>query len=174
MPLDRSCGACAGSTGGADGAEDHVAVGVLGDVGGGAGLQPSADERLFVEGRQQHDGHVRAVACERGDDVDAVQAGHPDVDQCDVGSVPANERQRARAVSGLGDDGRSGRLERSHDALAIERVIVDHDHTHGRDGSTRCRLGGFGCGGHSELLVGGLSVTMRVVVSAACGDRSLG
>ena len=79
-------------------------------------------------GGEQHDWDIRPLTGELGDDVDAVEPGHAHVDERDVGLVPADELERAPPVPGLSHDDRSRGLERAHDALAIEEVIVHDDH----------------------------------------------
>ena len=109
---------------------------VLEQEAAGARAQRLVDVLVEVEGGQ-HDHPHRRVVVARGDDaagrLDAVELGHADVHQHDVGLQPARHVDRLHAVDGLADhlDVVLG-VEDHLEAGADERLVVgDHDaHAH--------------------------------------------
>jgi hypothetical protein len=65
----------------------------------------------------------------------AVQGGHPDVHQHDVGAQPAGGGHRVQAVGGLADHLDAGGGEDHGEAGADQRLVVG-DHHPGHDASS--------------------------------------
>ena len=68
-----------------------------------------------------------AAARRRGSAVEAVEPGHREVEQDEVGREPARRLDRLRAVGGLADDVEAVLLEQRGERLAGERVVVDDE-----------------------------------------------
>ena len=68
----------------------------------------------------------------RPGDIDSVEAGHPDVDEADVGAQPPGQRDGLGAVGGLRDHG-DVRLvfEDEAKSIADHRLIVGDQHPDG-------------------------------------------
>ena len=106
----------------------------------------------------------------------AVQPGHADVHQHDVGPAPANRLHRVGAVVGLADDGDVvGRLEDHPQPGADQRLVVD-DERRGSRGATgrggrRRRRRRAAAAGHGRAT--GSQATTRQPPSAVGPDSSV-
>ena len=94
----------------------------------GAGLQTADDALGVVDARDHDHGQVAEllVGLDALEDLDAVHAGHLDVEQDHVGRVLADRRQgRGPVVRRGGSEPLSG--ERRRDEPSVERVVVDDE-----------------------------------------------
>ena len=84
-----------------DGLHEQLGPGVLEQEAAGAGAQRAEDVLIEVERGDHHDRHrVRHVwPGQAPRHLDAVEPGHPDVDEEDVGTQPGRQLDRARAPS---------------------------------------------------------------------------
>ncbi len=107
------------------GVDDLLALRLLRDEAGRAGLQRLVDDAAVGERRDEQHACRELLAHDRVDDRHPVELGELVVEQGDVGQVLPNLGQRRPPVLGLGDDlDLPARHERSHDAFAIQRVVV--------------------------------------------------
>ena len=111
--------------------DDLLAAGVLGDVAADADLERVVDEGAVGEGRDEEDAGRQPVANHRVGDLDAVELRQAVVEQRDVGQVLLDRLERRPPVLRLGNDLHlAARDERTHDAVAVERVVVRNDDAH--------------------------------------------
>ena len=83
--------------------------------------------RVLVDGQHQHPG-AGAFARHPLRQFEAVQAGHRDVDDRDVGCDGADHRQRLAAIGGLADELDLGvGVEQRPDAREDDRMVVGQD-----------------------------------------------
>ena len=90
--------------GAADSGDDFVSAGVLHQVTGGAEGDGAGDVGGVVVRAEHHDGAAGKFGAELAEDAEAVDAGHSDVEQNDVGAVTAGEAERFVAVGGVAQD----------------------------------------------------------------------
>lgn len=113
--------------GAAHGVGQRVGIGVLEQIGKGAGLDGVDDLLLVLEAGQDH--HLRGGAggAHRARGLHAA-AGHDQVDQGDVGAEARAQRGHAVGAVGLADDGQIGAgFQEGADALAHQHVVVGDD-----------------------------------------------
>ena len=92
------------------GLDEQLRPGVLEQKASGAGPERAVDVLVEVEGRDHHHRHrVRdAPPGEELGHLDAVEPGHPDVDQAHVGAEPTRQLDRSVAVGGPALSGCTG------------------------------------------------------------------
>ena len=125
-----------------DGVGELLGTDVLDEEAAGARLHGLVDVLVEVEGREDEDVGGALVVQEPARGLQAVELGHADVHEHDVGLVLADARERLSAVGGLGDDldvllG----VEDHAEAAAHECLVVgdeDPDHGLGSSGSHAC------------------------------------
>ncbi len=107
---------------------DLVAVGVLGEVAAGAGLERREERIVVGVGRQDHDLCARMLGADPARRLHAVAARHAQVHQDHVRGVFGDQPQRLLAVTGRTDhlDARQ-QPQQHHDALAHHRLVIGHD-----------------------------------------------
>jgi hypothetical protein len=113
--------------GGADGFREQGRAGAFEHEADGAGPQGAVDVLVEVEGGDDHNPERvwRTGAGESPGDLDAVLAGHADVDKADVGPELAGEADRLGPVGSLGDHFDVGLvLEDQAQAAADQRLVV--------------------------------------------------
>nr|BFE69108.1 hypothetical protein GCM10020092_024090 [Actinoplanes digitatis] len=136
---------------------------VLEQEAAGAGAQRGVDVLVQVEGRDDHDGdRVRHLGSgQRAGGLDAVEAGHPDVEEAHVGAQVPGQFDGAVPVGGLADDlDVRLRVEDHRESGADDLLIVGDHHPHGHvappaRGSTAVTVqprpsGGAGLAGAAE------------------------
>jgi hypothetical protein len=86
-------------------------------------------QRVVLVGRDEH--HRRnAIHLERGDDAEAVQLRHLDVDEDEVRLESRDEIERVESVAALTHELQPGRLSHQRaDSLAGEGLVVHRDDT---------------------------------------------
>ena len=115
----------------ADAVRELLGRDVLEQEPGGARAQRVVDVLVEVEGREHQD--LRAVAGREhaAGRLDAVELGHADVHQHDVGGELARLLDRLQAVGGLADDVEVVLGVEDHpEARAHERLVVGDQHPH--------------------------------------------
>ena len=126
--------------------DDLTAGRVLQQEAGRTLLQRLIHDRRLIVRRQQEYAGRQIVGSHRRRHLAAVHAGHPEVEQRDIGQVLLDQFQRRRAVVRLTDDvHRAARRQRAHHPFAEKRVIVADHYTH---------LLGRCCGGHGDEFSG--------------------
>ena len=110
-----------------DAGQHFVGLNRLGDVVHRAELQPGHLVGDVAERREEdHDGLLRlGVGLERAAHFEAVDVGHHDVEQHQVGLRAADDLQRRAAVA-RGEDAVAGAVERPDQHLQVHRAVV-HD-----------------------------------------------
>ena len=138
LHLGRKGGIAAGD--GDDRVADLLARGLLREVSARAlGDRGVGQLGLHERGEEEHLGGV-AVALESREHLRPLEARHADVEDRDVRLQKLDLLERVTAVSGLAHELEVGAiLDRAHDALAIDGVIVGDQH------ADALRAG---CGGH--------------------------
>ena len=119
---------------------------VLEEEPAGAGLEGAEDVLVEVEGREDDDPHAgeRRIGGDAAGRLDAVESGHANVHQEDVGPVPSGELDGRVTVGGLPDELEViGVVDEGAEAGAYEWLVVgdgdpDHDGSpEGRWAATR-------------------------------------
>src|SRR3954454_11381763 len=116
-----------------DGLDEQLRPGVLEQEASGAGPKRAVDVLVEVEGRDHHHrDRVRdAPPGEELGHLDAVEPGHPDVDQTYVGTEPTRQLDSGVAVGGLTDDLDARlRVEDHGEAGTHQVLVVGHQHAH--------------------------------------------
>ena len=108
----------------AHGEQQVGAVGRLGQVGGGAGLEALARGELVAVASEDDDRDVEAALAQVVHQPEAVHAGHLDVEHRGVGRLGVEEVEGLERVAGLLDRVAGGG-EGAHQRLAHRRVVVD-------------------------------------------------
>src|SRR4051812_41797485 len=82
-------------------------------------------------GGEQQDLRAGAVSADCAEHLEAVQPGHPDVEEGDVGLQLADGLERVATVAGLPHQLEVGALaDRPHDAVPIDGMVVGHEYPH--------------------------------------------
>jgi hypothetical protein len=84
--------------------QNRAAVGVLGQVAAGAGLQRGQDRLVVPERGQDDDGHLGMGGADPSGRLDTVHNGHVQVHQDDVRVMFGGQIHRLVAVGRAGDD----------------------------------------------------------------------
>ncbi len=100
----------------------------LRDVVGGAGAHGPDDGVGFVERRAHDDGRLAAAGAITAQGLDAVELGHDDVEDDDVGRRRARQALQGGLAAGGALHGEAERVEQHPEVLAARLVIVDHQH----------------------------------------------
>ena len=106
----------------------------LDDVVVGAGLQAADAVVDLVARRQDADGHVVAGGAQLREDLEAVEVGHPEVEQ-DHRRVDGVVGGKRRAAARRAHDAKALELESGADGAADRSIVVYEQH----DGATRAR-----------------------------------
>src|SRR4029450_1164586 len=115
------------------GLDEQLRPGVLEQKASGACPERAVDVLVEVEGRDYHHrDRVRdAPPCEELGRLDAVEPGHPDVDQAHVGAEPTRQLARGVAVGGLADDLDARLRVKDHGEAGTHQIlVVGHQHAH--------------------------------------------
>ena len=113
-------------------AQDLGRVRALEDVSGGARADRLGDRAVVVHHRHHQHGDVRMGLGEPASCRHAVEAGHRDVHDDDVGPQLARERDGLLAVGGFADEFGLGRVTQQRaDPLPEERMVVGDQHPDG-------------------------------------------
>src|SRR4051812_35519549 len=115
------------------GLDEQLRPSVLQQKASGAGPKGAVDVLVEVEGRDHHH-RYRVRDAPPGEELrhlDAVEPGHPDVDEADVGVEPSSQLDRGVAVDGLTDDVDVGLCVKDHGEAGTHQVlVVGHQHAH--------------------------------------------
>ena len=117
--------------GGAHRLEQQLRTAVFEDEAGGAVAQRDLDVLVGVEGRGDDDSQRRlhVGAGEEPGGGEAVEHGHPDVEQADIGPDPLGQFDGRTTVVGLADNGHVGLAVDDHpEAGPHHRLIVGEQH----------------------------------------------
>ena len=95
----------------------------------GAGAHGALDVFKIVVRREHHDAELRQNAAQRGDGLDAVHAGHGDIQKNDVRPLFLRQRKAGQRVEGLPRVNGAGAVARKDegDHFPLQRLIVDDD-----------------------------------------------
>jgi hypothetical protein len=127
---------------GADGVEQFLEGGRLGDVSGRPRLEHPRRPSLVDVAAEGHHPDAGRLVHDLPRRLDAVQPRHLDVHEDDVRPQLRRQGHRLAAVGGVGNDGQAGRLvDQAPQAVADERVVVPDEDPDDTDRSTSRTLG---------------------------------